>query len=425
MQLLKRLVLLLFLLFAALNCFVSWYHQNKEVNYAENRDLASWRSFRNKLVSDRNLVAYYSFQDENLQFGSLRNRRTLLPNTLSDFKSHNKKTIGRVVTSRWNGKQGIELDKEYLRLPITAVSEDCFTLAFWIRQNGLGTVKGGNFAAAASLITLGDGVRSGWRLDLLSPSNRVIFQLAKPEEQQEAGVCASLRVPPKTWTHIAISRTPDRIRIYVNGLLAGESEHNLLPTRLTPTTSLKIGYAGNGMSSSLFQIDELAIWSSEKKPHEILYHSQCLTCLDENFGKRFDNASVLFAKLAYPDALSLYEEILTCEELPSLIKAVIQFRCGEIHSILGNMPKAIEIYGLLLAHPTCPIPTKSHALHDMLFLKEKQSNPEDTDLTPFSVANSTLYGELSYASTNYTNAMIEYDFLIPLDESPFKSFSVH
>lgn len=409
-------LLLFFLFFAALNCFVSWFHENKEVVHAENRELASWRSFRTKLVGDRDLVAYYSFQDENLQFGSVRNRSTIFPTTLSDLKTSDKKLIGRVLTTRWPGKQGIELDKEHLRLPITAVSENCFTLAFWIRQNGLGTVKGSNFAAAASLITLGDGVRSGWRLDFLSPSNRVIFQLAIPKDRREAaGICASLRIPPKTWTHIAISRSSNRLRLYVNGLLAGEREHNLPSTPLTPTSNLKIGYAGNGISSSLFQIDELSIWSSEKKPYEILYHSQGLSCHDGDFGKSFDTASVLFAKLAYSDALYRYEEILTHEELPSLIKAVIRFRCGEIYSILGNTPKAIENYSQLIAQPTCPIPTKSHALHDMLFLKEKQSNPNETDLTPFSVANSTLYGELSSASTNYTNAMIEYDFLTPLD----------
>lgn len=405
---------LLLSLFATFTCFVSWSHQNKEVISKVTPELNSWNSFRNKLIAENDVVAFYSFQDEKLRFGAVRNRVSVWPSTLRDLKPAEGKSVGRVVSTRWPGKQGLELDEESLRLPVNDVSGESFTLAFWVRQNGLGTVRGANFDAAASIIALGDGIWNGWRIDILSPSNRVVFQLATPKDQKEAGVCASLRVPPKTWTHIAVSRNPHKIRLYVNGLLAGEREHELRPTSLTPTNSLKIGYAGNGLSSSSFQIDELFIWSTACTPFRILCNSLYSHYSDEITEMLFDKASSAFCQRAYLDALHLYEKCLTEDSLPGPFRAAIEFRCGEIHAVIGNVDKALEIYSKLLNEKDTPFSIKSHAQHNLLYLREQQSNPLEPELSNFSVANSLLYGELSAASNNYVNAMIEYDFLTPV-----------
>lgn len=412
---LRQLVLILnFFLFALFTCFVSWSHQNKEVISEENSDSDAWYNFRKESVIESDLVAFYSFQDEMLKYGSIRNRKKVLPTTLRDIKPAEGKIIGRIVSTRWPGKQGLELDQESIRLPVTDVAGESFTVSFWIRQNGLGKVRGANFDAAASLIALGDGIWNGWRIDLLSPSNRVVFQLATPRDRKEAGVCGSLRIPPKTWTHVAVSRDPKRIRLYVNGLLSGEREHDLLPTKLTPTNSLKIGYAGNGLSSSSFQIDELCIWSTARKPFWILCDSLYCHYSNENIEQIFDEASTAFCNRAHLYALSLYEECLKQDSLPAPMKSAIQFRCGEIHAVLGNTDQALRIYSDLSTQNGPPCPIKSHSMHNLLYLQEQQKNPLESELSYFSVANSLLYGELSAASTNYTNAMIEYDFLSPV-----------
>ncbi|MBL8868476.1 MAG: LamG domain-containing protein, partial [Planctomycetaceae bacterium] len=200
----------------------------------------------------------------------MRNRKHFVPTNLSDFKPICLNKIGRIVEGRLPGKQAIELDQHAIRFPVTGVDGREFTLTAWIRQNGLGTVRGGNFEAAASLIALGDGVYNGWRLDLLTPSNRIAFQLAIGKDIPSIGVCSTIRLPPKTWSHLAVSRDANRIRIYVNGLLAGECADNLPPCPRSAVNFLKVGYIGNGYSSSLFQIDQLAIWSTAKSPFQVL-----------------------------------------------------------------------------------------------------------------------------------------------------------
>lgn len=407
-------LLILVSFFACFTLFTCWFHQNKEIiTYGDNAS-DQYSGYRKALLSETDLVAFYSLQDEQLNYGKVRDRRTVLPTALGDLKPVANEIIGRVISSRWEGKRGIELDSKYLRLPAKDVTSDQFTLSVWLRQNGPGTIRGGNFDAAATLIALGDGSSTGWGLDFLSPSNRVIFHLHTPKDRQQPGICGSLRIPPRTWINLAVMREPQRIRLYINGLLAGERTHEPLATPVSRTSNLKIGYAGNGFSSCSMQVDEICIWSTAISSSRVLCNSLLVSYHNDSFENLFELASDSFANCKYERALHLFNECLMEPTLPSALRAAIDFRRGEIHAILGHFEDAKKIFSNLVRQQDTPMTIRCHSLHELLHIQEKQITPSDSDLSAFSVANSILYGELSHASLSYKNAMLEYDFSMPL-----------
>lgn len=402
------------LCFAVLILLTVWSHQNKEIIGNSTPEFQSWRNFRDTVIADQSLISYYSFQDEQLIHGALRNRKHSLPRNLRDLKPISLDRIGRIVEGRLPGKQAIELDQHAIRFPVTGVDGEEFTLTAWIRQNGLGTVRGGNFDSAASLIALGDGVWSGWSLDLLVPSNRLAFQLAIAKGIPTNGVCSTLRLPPKTWSHVGISRNSSRLRIYINGLIAGECEHNIPAPTLSPRNSLKVGYIGNGYSSCTLQIEQLTIWSVEKSPFQILLDSAIASFSDTKIETLVNEASTAYAEQKFQISLGLYEKCLHDEELPLAVKTTIQFRLGEIQTLLGNNKTAIEKFTAIYEDKLAPIPLRSLALHEVLCLKEKQHKPTEKDVNTFAPASSSTYYELSPATESYSNAVMEYDFLTPI-----------
>lgn len=333
---------------------------------------------------------------------------------LRDIKPPRFNKIGRIVEGRLPGKQAIELDQHAIRFPVKGVDDEDFTLTAWIRQNGLGTVRGGNFESAASLIALGDGVWNGWRLDLLTPSNRLAFQLAIGKDIPTIGVCSTIRLPPKTWSHVAISRESNRVRIYINGLIAGECEHDIPSSSRPAANFLKVGYIGNGYSSSLFQIDQLTIWSIARVPFQVLTDAANIEFTDTETEKLINEASAAYIQQRFDIALDLYEKCLENKALPKTIKTLIEFRLGEIQSLLGNSTKAMRSFTVIYEDENAPTFVRSLSLHEVLFLKEKQHNPSEQDANSFTPASSSSYYELAPASETYSNAVLEYEFLTPI-----------
>ncbi len=375
-----------------------------------------------QLFKRKDLTAYYSFQDEYLSRGLLRNRRKAFPTTLRELKTPTSHDFcGRIVQGRWPEKQAIELDKHSLRLSAEFVANGDFALSAWVRQAGLGMVQGGNSDNAATLFALSDGVWTGWRIDLLFPSNRLVFQIAQGQTKSPIGVVSTIRIPPKTWTHIAVSRDSQKIRVFVNGLIAGEVKHDSNPTPIPPTSCLNVGYAGNGLCSAIIHIDELATFSSPPTCQAVLANA-LQTTSSPYPNQLLEEASRYFVSRDYEKAKSVYESLIKLVNTDPSLRATLTYRIGELNRLLKKEALALNIFKTLAQEQNIPAPIRSLALHDYLSLKEQTLFSSDEQLLNYTKNFYPDYTELAPASDKYLDAMIEYDFCLPL--TPLKALNL-
>lgn len=399
--------------FPFLVILASLVHQNKEI-IPNPPALSIWdRSTRFENHS-LNAIAYYSFQDELLAKGRIRNRISPFAVSFKDFFKATDNLALRTVEGRWPGKQAVELDRDSLRLSGTGLTGDTFTLSAWIRHSGLGMVRGGNFENAASIIAIGDGVWTGWSLDLLQPSNRIVFNIARSKTESRIGVVSTIRFPAKTWSHITISRDPTTIRIFVNGIPAGFMQHSALPSQVASPSNLKVGYIGNGLSSAKFQIDELRVFASPLSQEQILadalQHSPELL----NVPNTWSDITTAYSLQQYEHARHLLSTTLNSIPLDSPLRPPLRFRLSQIEEKTGNIIVAINILRDLAQDKSLDSCTRNLALHNFLMLKAGVDQTTDPDPPNILRDYSPDYRNLSQASPKYEDAMIEYDFCVPL-----------
>jgi hypothetical protein len=423
MQLLKRLVLLLFTVLTALFVLLSaWSHQNKElaVNSAAEKN---WQPLVTPWESQTDIVAYYSFQDEFLRNGKLRNRASLLPNSLRDLKYIPNTASFKTVEGRWPGKQTIELDNQVIRLPKHCTDGDAFALSVWIKHSGLGSISGDNFGNIATIIALSDGRWKGWRIDLIYPSNRIGFYLARKQGEPTVGVVSAIRVPPKTWTHIAVTRDPANIRIYVNGLLAGETPHDVKPAPITIIDSLKLGYTGTGYCSAIVQLDDLLIRSS-LPPHDA-WLTEAMMEPREMFPhtEQWTEVTNRFFEEKLDESISLLMEIKKSLPATSRSRHAIDFRLAETHVRLGKMERAQDIYLDIILSSTAPENIRLSALHEYLAIGQGVNEESDPSRFAYRREMNCLPDEsqVATASYRYINAASYYDYYTPLDEKKMQA----
>jgi tetratricopeptide (TPR) repeat protein len=423
MKLLRTLSLLLFLvIFCGITLLAAWSHQNKEL-YPTGKAALHWRPLVNPWRMNKDVVAYYSFQDEQLDKGQLRNRKTIFPTTKADFKFSQEPIPCRVVEGRWPGKQAVELDKGAIRLPPTGVDTETFALSFWIRHSGLGGVSGDNVGNAASIMAASSGAWHGWRIDLLFPSNRIVFNIARKRGQPTVAVVSALRIPPRTWTHIAVTREPTKIRIFVNGMLTGETQHDIEHLPLPQGSSLKLGYTGNGLSSAVVQFDDLLVLSSIPPMSFFLAQAQLQSNDQLPYMDQWEKITESFFARDYEKAIKQSQDIKKLLSESSLFRPWLDFRIGEAYSQLHKFDSALACYLDIRMNKNAPENIRMQALHEYLLLHEGVNDDSDSDFYSYKSAKNTevVYSEIAPASYRYLNAMSDYDYYIPLNESKMQT----
>lgn len=419
----KTLTLLLFaVLTSGFVLLSSWSHQNKElaVNSAAQEN---WHPLVNPWNVQPDVVAYYSFQDEFLCYGKLRNRVSLFPTSLRELKFIPNTAKFKTVAGRWPGKQAIELDNQLIRLPKHGTDKETFSLSVWIRHSGLGSISGDNFGNIATIIALNDGRWKGWRIDLIYPSNRIGFYLARKQGEPTVGVVSAIRVPPKTWTHIAVTRDPANIRIYVNGLLAGETPHDVKPTPIAIIDSLKLGYTGTGYCSAIVQLDDLLIRSSLPSHHTWL--TEAMMEPREIFPavEQWSEVTDRFFKQKLDESISLMMEIKKSLPSSSRSRHAIDFRIAEAHVRLGKLERAQDIYLDIILNSAAPENIRLSALHEYLSISQGVNNESDPSRFAYRREMNSFPEESSIANASYRylNAVSYYDYYIPLNESKMQA----
>jgi hypothetical protein len=240
--------------------------------------------------------------------------------------------------------------------------------------------------------------------------------MARGKNESPVGVVSSIRIPPKTWVHIAVARNKETLQIFVGGLLAGEVKHNTTPTNLTKENSLKIGYAGNGFSSAILRVDEITIFSNTPTLEHWLCEAVQRHPNSFVHGDPLKIASESFVRRDYDKALTLHKDLCQrCTEHKQ-IHSTLMYRVGEIHKLLNQLDRAKEAFEAIANDTEVSTAIRSLALHDFLCLQEGVDAVSDTYAINTSNATYLDYGILQAASERYRNAILEYDFAMPLKQ---------
>ncbi len=173
------------------------------------------------------------------------------------------------AAGQYHRQFAVQLDDQPLQAAVARL-EQCFTVEFLIRHHGQGFVVGGNSSHSGSLISMGDGVYSGFVFWLDFPANRLTLQLGQPKPTPAVSVRSIQRIPQSVWTHIAGTWDQGVLSLYVNGLLCGRTKSDLRFHEVARSSRLRAGYVGNGMGAARFDLQYLAVYRSVPDPVRIL-----------------------------------------------------------------------------------------------------------------------------------------------------------
>lgn len=397
-------------IFLALLAITVWAHNNKERLPPQNAPSTEWFQYR-KTITRSNPTHYFSLQDELLERGFLRNRIELFPTSFRQIREPVNLPTTKIVSGRWKWKQALELDQSTLRFPVKHLSESCFSLTAWILHRDIGTIKGANYEQAASIIASGDGVWSGWRIDVLYPYNRLTFQIAQGKHKTPIGVASDLSIPPNTWTHIGVTKEANSIAIYINGLLAGRKSVQLPKITQLEKANLKAGYIGNGLSSSWFVLDELILWNRPLSPSDFVRLTAAESCSITR-PEEWDEASCAMFSDSLRECRDHFESIANHNNEPLHLRHLATFRLAELDRKSGNPLLASERLKKLIHTPNVVSSLRHFALHEYLLAVHSPS--QTSDLRTTKSETELDYSVLAQAPRGFEIAEQEYQFSIPI-----------
>jgi hypothetical protein len=135
-----------------------------------------------------------------------------------------------------------------------------------------------------------------------------------------------------------------------------------------------------------------------------------------------EEASRYFVSRDYEKAKSVYESLIKLVNTDPSLRATLTYRIGELNRLLKKEALALNIFKTLAQEQNIPAPIRSLALHDYLSLKEQTLFSSDEQLLNYTKNFYPDYTELAPASDKYLDAMIEYDFCLPL--TPLKALNL-
>jgi hypothetical protein len=330
-----------------------------------------WLAHRERILRDPALNRYYSFQDLHSSDGHFRSpvgwRRDL---TIAATETAPGEPSFRMVEGRWPGKRAVRLDQMPLESRPHQVQNRRFTVATWIRHLGGGMRLGGNTESEGTVVAVGDGVWVGWRLLMLYPCNSLVFEMGRPKPQPPVGVASMSRVPPNVWTHVACTWDGQDVRLFINGVLSGQTPYagDFYPAK--SHSKLRIGYVGNGLGSVRFEMDEFAVFDRPLTAEEILAHAWFQYPMEPDLEARFRNAGEKLMARQLGEARAAYETLSVDVSVPHDLQWLAKLRTAECLREQQDVEKALIIFSEVATSSESPHNLRSAALLESIMLRE-------------------------------------------------------
>lgn len=286
------------------------------------------------------------------------------------------------------GQFSVQLDDQSLLAPVARL-EQSFTIEFLMRHHGQGFVTGGNATHSGSLISMGDGVYSGFVFALDFPSNVLWFQVGQPKPQPALATRSIQRIPQSVWTHVAGTWQDGELSLYVNGMLCGRTRSSLKYHEVARSSRLRAGYVGNGLGSARFDLQYLAVYRRAFSSAEVLAavygpESSQLTEFSELL-KAGDLLTAGRPRRAL-DVISRHPR----DAEPRILGSAIRYRRAECLRELGQHQQAEEAFGSL-AWQDSPIAIGEQAASEQLALQAGVIQPSmaESDELPSAPRNTS------------------------------------
>ncbi|MDA1230779.1 MAG: DUF1592 domain-containing protein [Planctomycetota bacterium] len=345
---------------------LQWY-RNSEID-VRGPMASAWRSHTRTVLNDPSISRYYNFQDIAPERGLFRDQvgwRTALaiaPSTMPEPPF-------RMTEGHWPEKRAVSVDQFPLEAkPI--IVDGTFSVSTWIRHHGPGMIPGGNTEAAGTLLAIGDGVWSGWRLIMLYPCNSLVFEIGRPKPDPPIGVASLSRVPPEVWTHVVCTWDGKHIRLYVNGLLSGTTPYSGEFHQVKSHSKLRVGYVGNGLGSVRFDIDELAIYDRCLSATDALSTAWWQCEIPSQTIADFDAAGRLLGDGELDDALGIYQQIAASSVAIPEIHALATIRCAECLREQHKYDEAVLVLSEVTERNDISDTCRRTAIHEAIAMRE-------------------------------------------------------
>ena len=335
---------------------------------SEAESLAAWRQQRQAVLNDPTLLRYYDFQD-------------LAP----DGKSTTSATVGQekltysparktdaaapeVTQGRWPGKKAVRLDAGSLSGEPFAVPHKAFSVLAWLRPHGFGSLRGNNESTNGTFLSVGSGYWDGWRLTTTYPARSLSFSLGRPKPSNALSI-PSEPVPDAVWFHVAATWDGAEMRLYVHGLPSSATAFAGDYTQVAGQR-FRIGYAGFGMGSVRFDIDELAIYGRALRADELLRHAHAPARLSDEACLAFAIAAGSWLKRDWTAAAEAYRRLAEDSHLPPAYRACAMLRTAHAHIECKSPAEAAGFLDKLLNDDDAPATLRAAALAQLTPLIE-------------------------------------------------------
>ncbi len=227
---------------------------------AQQTPAESWQRDAKALAAQPGLVRFYSLMDARTAQPDLAGAAaglTYRPDKGSVLTTE----VGRVA-----GRTAVVLDADSFEAPAVTFPSNAFSVALWLRPLGAGSKTGNARSGNGMIVSSGSGYNDGWRLTLCDWETRQpAFELG--QEKGSVSLRAGEGLSAGFWNHLAATWDGAALRLYINGLLAGEQAFAGALT--APKAPLALGFSGFGVGSLRMAADELALFDKALSPSEV------------------------------------------------------------------------------------------------------------------------------------------------------------
>ena len=372
-------------------------------------DSIRWLTQSRAIKRDTSVVRYYTFQDQSPERGVFRNASGWFGHLKAASDSYDPlRQPYRTGPGRWPWKTAVGLEHVPLEAKPIPVQNRQFSVSAWIKHHGLGTIPGGNHPTSATILAMGDGVYSGWKLAVLYPSNGFVFELGQPKPEPTIGVASVSRVAPNVWTHVAATWDGNDVRLYINGLLSGRVAYQGPYAQVARSTKLRVGYVGNGLGSARFEIDEFLIHARCISAAEVLQFATLQHSIDQKISDQFASAGEALVGQQFSTALNTYSQLTRVRALAPELRALAALRVAECLREQEEFEAARKAFEQLAADDSAPEPLRHTALLEALALREGVPKDDYRPLASEPGQRSVNYWRLAGSASEYDRALLEY-----------------
>ncbi|MBM3493149.1 MAG: hypothetical protein FJX72_02320 [Armatimonadetes bacterium] len=269
----------------------------------------------------------------------------------------------QIVQGRWPGKKALRLDRGVLSASAPELPGRAFTVEMWFRKRGPGALRGNDNATNGTLVSVGNGYWSGWRVTTSYPGDTFGFEIGRPAPAGSAGFFGCGSLPDGVWHHLAATWDGKEMRLYLNGLLADSMRYE---GDLTPGEGLRIGYANAGWGSVKLDVDEVAVYGKAIGGAEALRMALFYADVSADQMARIEEAETARLRRDHARAAAQWESVASDAKAHADLAGLARLRLAELRRATGDVAGSSRLLAAIAGAPNVSERIRRTALSSLL-----------------------------------------------------------